>query len=125
MIKKGERYMCIENCSILDGVVEYKYIKGQKYNATGKFIALIRHYEMMGYFDKLESNPVIPNHYGGENNPFEVRKFISAHGLNFNRGSVVKYTVRAGIKDPDKEIEDLEKAIKFLQFEIEHLKEKK
>ena len=30
--------------------------------------------------------------------------------MNFCRGNAVKYIARAGLKDPNKEIEDLEKA---------------
>ena len=41
--------------------------------------------------------------------------------FNFNRGNAIKYIWRAGAKDPDKEIEDLEKAIKYLEFEIGRL----
>lgn len=62
-------------------------------------------------------------YYGPKDSPHEVHKFISAHNLNFNRGCVVKYAVRAGRKDPKAEIKDLEKAIDYLRFEIERLKE--
>lgn len=58
------------------------------------------------------------SHYKGK---IEVIDFINAHDLNFNRGNVIKYTVRAGKKDPAKEIEDLKKAIHYLQFEIERI----
>lgn len=34
--------------------------------------------------------------------------------LGFSLGNVFKYMVRAGKKDPEKEIEDLEKAIDYL-----------
>lgn len=45
---------------------------------------------------------------------------ITKH-LNFCRGNAVKYTVRAGKKDPAKEIEDLKKAIWYLDCEIKRL----
>lgn len=38
--------------------------------------------------------------------------------LNFNRGNAVKYICRAGVKNPDTEIEDLEKARWYLAREI-------
>ena len=63
-----------------------------------------------------------PNHYLGKDNPFEVRKVVDAWGLNFNCGNVIKYTVRAGMKDKSKWIEDLEKAKTYLDFEIERVK---
>lgn len=42
--------------------------------------------------------------------------------MNFNRGNAVKYIARAGLKDPSKEIEDLEKAKWYIQDEIDRLK---
>lgn len=64
-----------------------------------------------------------PPHYGGANNPYEVIKVIRAWGLNFNLGNTLKYIARAGKKDQNKLIEDLEKALWYLQDEINHLKE--
>lgn len=51
----------------------------------------------------------------------EPKDFIRDQGLNFNRGNVIKYTVRAGRKDKSKEIEDIRKAKQYLEFEIEYL----
>lgn len=45
--------------------------------------------------------------------------------FNFCRGNAIKYIWRAGVKDPEKEIEDLEKAIWYLKREIERLKNDK
>lgn len=59
-----------------------------------------------------------PDHYGGKDNPFEVIKVIRAWGLTFSLGNVVKYIARAGKKDPSKRIEDLHKAMWYLQEEI-------
>lgn len=52
---------------------------------------------------------------------YEPKDVIRGWGLNFNLGSAVKYIARAGRKDDI--IQDLEKAKKFLEFEIEALKE--
>jgi hypothetical protein len=41
--------------------------------------------------------------------------------LNFCRGNAVKYIARAGLKDPAKEIEDLEKAVWYIQREIQRI----
>lgn len=65
-----------------------------------------------------------PAHYGGEDNPYEAIKVIEEWGLGFCLGNAVKYISRAGKKDPAKEIEDLEKAVWYLQREIEKLKER-
>lgn len=42
--------------------------------------------------------------------------------MNFNRGNAVKYIARAGLKNPDTEIQDLEKAVWYVNREIERLK---
>jgi hypothetical protein len=59
-----------------------------------------------------------PQHYGGDN-PYETIKVIEAWQLNFHLGNVVKYISRAG-KKGDK-IEDLRKAMWYLQREIDNL----
>jgi hypothetical protein len=62
-----------------------------------------------------------PNHYGGEDNPYEAIKVIDAWGLNFCLGNAVKYISRAGKKDPAKTVEDLKKARWYIDHEIELL----
>jgi hypothetical protein len=62
-----------------------------------------------------------PDHYGGAQNPYEAIKVIRAWGLNFALGNAVKYIARAGKKDPAKHIEDLQKAVFYLQNEIANL----
>ncbi len=64
-----------------------------------------------------------PNHYGGENNIYEAIKVIDNWGLGVSLGNAVKYISRAGKKNPEKEIEDLKKAIWYIQHHIEVLKE--
>jgi Protein of unknwon function (DUF3310) len=59
-----------------------------------------------------------PEHYGGKENTYEVIKVIRAWNLNFSLGNTVKYIARAGKKDPMKKIEDLHKAMWYLQEEI-------
>lgn len=41
--------------------------------------------------------------------------------MNFCRGNAVKYIARAGLKDPDREVEDLRKAVWYLEREIARL----
>lgn len=62
-----------------------------------------------------------PNHYGGENNTYEAIKVIDAWGLGFSLGNTVKYISRAGKKDPKKELEDLKKALWYLEHHIKNL----
>lgn len=63
-----------------------------------------------------------PSYYGGESNPYEAIKVIEAWGLDFCLGNTIKYISRAGYKNPETEIEDLEKAAWYLNHYIENLK---
>ena len=64
-----------------------------------------------------------PPHYAhGWSNGAEVID-LTEH-LSFCAGNVVKYVCRAGRKDPDKYVEDLEKARWYLDREIERVKER-
>ncbi len=65
-----------------------------------------------------------PEHYGGENNAYEAIKVIDAWGLGFSLGNTVKYISRAGKKVKEKELEDLKKALWYLQQHIENLEKK-
>ena len=65
-----------------------------------------------------------PNHYGGESNPYEAIKVIDAWNLDFCLGNTVKYISRAGKKNTDKELEDLKKALWYLQHKIDTLEKK-
>lgn len=62
-----------------------------------------------------------PSHY--TDGKIEVLDFIEDKKLGFHLGNVVKYVSRAGKKNPDKTIEDLEKAEFYLKRKIEKLKE--
>lgn len=63
-----------------------------------------------------------PKHYveGRQYEPIDV---INDWELDFALGNVIKYVSRAGRKHPDKLIEDLEKAIFYLNYEIKSLKD--
>jgi hypothetical protein len=53
-----------------------------------------------------------PQHYNtGE---IEVIDAIEDWGLGFHLGNAVKYIARAGKKNPDKEVEDLRKALWYI-----------
>lgn len=66
------------------------------------------------------SNVNHPSHYHS-NSGIEVIDAIEAWNLNFSRGNAIKYIARASYKDPDKEIEDLEKARWYIDREIQRL----
>lgn len=61
-----------------------------------------------------------PSHYTSGN--IECIDYILDKGFNFCRGNAIKYITRAGQKDKSKEIEDLEKAIWYIEKEIEQLR---
>ncbi len=48
----------------------------------------------------------------------DVWHFIRDQGLNFHLGNAIKYVCRAGYKDS--KIQDLKKAIHYLENELEH-----
>ena len=48
----------------------------------------------------------------------ELFDILENSGLNFARGSIMKYVFRAGRKDPETELEDLKKARWYLEKEI-------
>tara|TARA_R100000951_G_C2525768_1_gene144867 strand:+ start:173 stop:397 length:225 start_codon:yes stop_codon:yes gene_type:complete len=54
------------------------------------------------------------------NKGYDVIDVIKDYQLNFNRGNILKYIIRAGKKD--NELKDLEKALDYLQREIKHLR---
>lgn len=62
-----------------------------------------------------------PSHY--TDGKIEVIDFIEDKGLGFHLGNAVKYIARAGKKDPDKAVEDPEKARWYLDREISRRKE--
>jgi len=66
-----------------------------------------------------------PDHYGGKENPYEVIKIAEATGLDkdaylFN---VLKYIVRSGKKDDNPPLQDLKKALFYLDRRIKVLED--
>ena len=61
-----------------------------------------------------------PNYY--KRGSSDVWNFIRDQGLNFHLGNVIKYICRAGYKT-DSRIQDLEKALHYLQNELDHEKD--
>lgn len=68
-------------------------------------------------FDNANVNH--PSHYTAGN--IEVIDFIEDKKLGYHRGNAIKYICRAGLKDKNKEIEDLKKAEWYIKREIERL----
>ena len=70
--------------------------------------------------DKKADDPVeAPSHYckGG----YELGPMLYVWGLSHRRASAVEYIMRAGSKETSDEAEDLRKAIRNLQMELEYM----
>lgn len=61
-----------------------------------------------------------PEHYKSHPSGVECIEITKHH--DFCIGNAIKYLWRAGLKDSSKEIEDLEKAIWYINMKIETLK---
>ena len=73
--------------------------------------------------DDWDGHPTVPYYQEGG---IECTDYLEAKGFaeGFYRGSAIKYITRAGKKCKDTEIQDLEKARDFINFEIERLNKK-
>ena len=70
--------------------------------------------------EKLDDNTnTTPKHYQGSIQPIDL---INAQNLNFNLGNVVKYVCRAGKKQGENVLSDLDKAKNYINYEIERIK---
>ena len=64
-----------------------------------------------------------PKHYTSDPSGIECIE-ITRH-RNFNIGNAIKYLWRAGLKDSESEIQDLQKAIWYINDEIKKLEDSK
>ena len=60
-------------------------------------------------------------HYENEQG-YDIIDVCKDYALNFNRGNILKYVARAGKKQD--ELQDLRKALDYLQREISYLEDK-
>mgnify|MGYP001235950376 CR=1 FL=1 len=58
-----------------------------------------------------------PLHYS-KNSGHEVIDVIQAWDLDFSLGNAIKYIARAGKKDPNATVEDLQKAVWYINYKI-------
>jgi hypothetical protein len=63
-----------------------------------------------------------PPHYGGQEDPYEHIKVAEHFGWGYHLGNATKYIWRAGLKNSETEIEDIEKAIWYLNRYIAHVR---
>jgi len=129
-IKTGDKYLCNSigwNC----------YIKGNIYvvdSVENNFVRFINEKNILHYVHKDDlatdfkdlqqeneikvNYEIVPNHYDNKQG-YDVIDISKHYNLNFNRGNVVKYICRAGKKD--NELQDLKKALDYLQREIKFI----
>lgn len=71
---------------------------------------------------RSEDDPVNhPSHYTAYHG---IEVIDLTEQMNFNKGNAVKYIARAGWKNPDTEVQDLEKAVWYIQREIQRIQER-
>lgn len=128
-LKKGDKVYCILDL-IMNGTGFKAATKGNYYDVID--ISLNRFEfidnENTNHGIEFSDNPWFiiqdpvnkPSHY--TQGKIEVIDFIEDQNLCFHLANTVKYISRAGKKDPNKEIEDLEKAKWYLQRKIDNLK---
>lgn len=66
------------------------------------------------------SDSINPEHYKA-GDIYEHRKVVVAWGLDYYTGCATKYICRFGKKESANPIEDIRKAIRYLEFEIDKL----
>lgn len=102
-----------------------------KAKALGFAIELIKHdcsateyktEKLMEKLSKGDNKTIRPDYY--KFHGYDVFDIANYFGLSFPLGNGLKYLLRAGKKDKDKTIQDLEKCVECVQREIKFLKEK-
>lgn len=71
------------------------------------------------------SNDTLRPEYYNTDSVYEPIKIIQHYGLCFEISNVLKYCLRAGVKNTETEIEDLIKAKTYLQLRIDYLESQK
>lgn len=66
-----------------------------------------------------DNNVIKPSYYNKAN--MSVSDIVDEYELNFNKGNIIKYVLRSGKKSKDTEIQDLEKAKRYIEMEIERI----
>lgn len=127
LVEKDGEYINIYKNDILyqqHKLPESEELRGTMLSQLTKYYKAKEEREQNDNFNKKESEPMNavehPSHYNMGN--IEVIDAIDDWQLNFSLGNAVKYIARAGHKDANKKIEDLEKAIWYIKHEIEILK---
>ena len=93
-----------------------EFMDTELHNYDDEYTNLNYRYTTLDY--KMD-NKNTPQHYQGTIQPIDL---INAQNLNFNLGNVVKYVCRAGKKQGENVLSDLDKAKNYINYEIERIK---
>ena len=98
-----------------------EFMESELHNYDDRYINLNYRYKNLDYKMKNQQSTIssTPTHYQGTIQPIDI---INAQNLNFNLGNVVKYVCRAGKKDGENVLSDLDKAKNYINYEIERIK---
>lgn len=77
--------------------------------------------EAMDLLDKGREAVNHPSHYNADPSGIECIEIVRHR--NFNIGNAIKYLWRAGLKDGNKDVQDLKKAIWYIEDEIKRLED--
>ena len=97
-------------CDLID------FMNTELHNYDDRYTNLHYRYTTLDY---KNDNQNTPTHYQGTIQPIDL---INAQNLNFNLGNVVKYVCRAGKKQGENVLSDLDKAKNYINYEIERIK---
>lgn len=145
MIIKGDSYMCVKTVYMDGNPKDIAYKKGKIYvsdvNGSLKDENGDTHYwdsveELNEYFSEYmipikEDRVNHPSHYTWLKKLCGIEVIDITRHMNFNLGNVIKYVLRSGHKseegmsDKQKRIEDLKKAIFYLNDEVNRLEHDK
>ena len=97
-----------------------EFMESELHNYDDRYINLNYRYKNLDYKMNNQNTPTpTPTHYQGTIQPIDL---INAQDLNFNLGNVVKYVCRAGKKQGENVLSDLDKAKNYINYEIERIK---
>ena len=85
----------------------------------GAEIEIVKRMSIKKAINEVQKMNKTPQHYQSTIQPIDL---INAQDLNFNLGNVVKYVCRAGKKQGENVLSDLEKAKNYIDYEIERIK---
>ncbi len=117
MIKERK---CCSNCCEFDkttGICEYNNIAVCRDSSICE-----EYYPFVQEVEVKDNNDPVNHPAYYTDTKIEVMDYIEDKGFNFALGNAVKYISRAGKKDPNKTVQDLEKANWYLNREIERLR---